>query len=353
MQARQARTLGRAGISALLLAGWCLGMGAGLAAQAVPQPPLPPDESATSAVSPLPLPRADIPDKMDPDLAPPAVPDNYQIGRTDLLDIFVYQMPELTSQIRVNSEGYIELPFLRRPLAAAGETPLQLRAAVTHELVAEGLAREPLVRVVVRQVESRPIVVTGAVKYPMVIQAARPMSLMEVLTRAGGLQNSAGTTVLVSEGTGAQEVTREYSVEQLLQSSGPSEDPLLVGSETVRVIPARLVYAVGALQKPGAFPIEAGEPITVLKALALSGGFSAASPADKKHAEIIRTDAQHGRQEIAVNLDRILKHKNPDVTLAAGDILYVPENGARKVLATALADAGSAATIALGYRVKF
>ena len=316
-------------------------------------PQLPPGQVAPETLTPLPLPAGEIPEKMEPDLAPPAVPDNYLIGRNDLLSIFVYQMPELTSQIRVNSEGYIELPFLRRPLPASGQTPMQMRAVVARELVAEGLARNPVVRVLVRQVESRPIVVAGAVRYPEVIQAARPMRLLEVLSRAGGLENTAGTSVLLTTPTPSGPVTRELGVQQLLQDPVASDDPLLIGGETVRVIPARLVYAVGALQKPGAFPIVANEPITVLKAVALAQGFSTTSPANKGHSEIIRTGASGVRQELPVNLDKILKHKAPDQVLEAGDVLYVPEDGAHKVITTALGDLGAAATIFVGYRVHF
>lgn len=307
----------------------------------------PPQQSRAATLDPLTLPEAQTPRQMSPDLTPPAVPDNYLIGREDLLSIFVYQMPELTAQARVNSEGYIELPFLRRPMPASGETPLQLRSVLARELVSEGLARDPVVRVVVRQVESRPVVVAGAVRYPEVIQAARPMRLIEVLSRAGGLQNSAGTTVLVTTGSGAERVTREYSVRALLQSG--SGGPLLIGGETVRVIPARLVYVVGALQKPGAFPIQPGESITVLKALALAEGFSDKKPPNKSHAEIIRSEPNGAREELPVNLNEILKHKKPDLPLQADDIFYVPEDGKATIVTQAVADASQALVVFIGY----
>ncbi|HZT73263.1 MAG TPA: polysaccharide biosynthesis/export family protein [Terriglobales bacterium] len=316
-------------------------------------PSRPPAPTATESLTPLPLPAGDVPETMSPDLTPPAVPDNYLIGRNDLLAIFVYQMPELTSQVRVNSDGYIELPFLRRPLPASGVTPLALRGVVAKELVAEGLARDPVVRVMVRQVESRPIVVAGAVRYPEVIQAARPMRLLEVLSRAGGLENSAGTTVMLTTPSPSGSVTQEFSIQRLLDDPAPGDDPLLVGGETVRVIPARLVYAVGAFEKPGAFPVVATEPMTVLRVIALAQGFSTSAPASKGHAEIIRTAPDGSRQELPVNIDKILKHKAPDQALVAGDVLYVPEDGAHKVMTAALGDLSAAATLIVGYRVKF
>ncbi|MGH9525725.1 MAG: polysaccharide biosynthesis/export family protein [Terriglobales bacterium] len=299
--------------------------------------------------TPLPLPRAEMPTRMSPDLLTPAAPDNYVIGRDDLLSVFVYQMPELSAQVRVNSDGYIALPYMQKQLPASGHTAPQVRAEVQQELAAEGLARRPIARVIVSQVESRPIVVAGAVRYPEVIQAARPMRLLEVLSRAGGMGGKAGTTVLVSEQTPDGLVTQTYDVTRLLQDANPGDDPELVGGETVRVVPARLVYAVGALKKPGAFPIQPGEPITVLKALALSQGFSSTMPANEGHAEIIRTELDGQRVEIPVNLDKVLKHQRPDRVLEAGDILYVPENGRQKLLAQAAQDAAQALMVFVGY----
>ncbi len=303
----------------------------------------------SGASSPLPLPRAEAPTAMSPDMMVPAAPDNYVIGRDDLLSIYVYQMPELTAQVRVNADGYVAVPYLQKELAASGHTAPQVRAELQRALEVEGLARNPIARVIVTQVESRPIVVAGAVRYPEVIQAARPMRLLEVLSRAGGLGVGSGTTVLVSENTPDGAVTQSYDVTRLLQDPNPGDDPELIGGETIRVVPARLVYAVGALQKPGAFPIEAGEPITVLKALALAQGFSRTTPANRGGAEIIRTERDGQRVEIPVNLGKILRHKRPDRVLEAGDILYVPEDGKRKILLQAVGDATQALMIFVGY----
>jgi polysaccharide export outer membrane protein len=302
-----------------------------------------------TTINPLRLPRAETPTAMSPDMIVPAAPDNYVIGRDDLLSIFVYQMPELTAQVRVNADGYVAVPYLQKELAASGHTAPQVRAELQRELEVEGLARNPIARVIVAQVESRPIVVAGAVRYPEVIQAARPMRLLEVLSRAGGLGGNSGTTVLVSENTPDGVVTQTYDVTRLLQDPNPGDDPELIGGETIRVVPARLVYAVGALQKPGAFPIEAGEPITVLKALALAQGFSRTTPANKGGAEIIRTERNGQRVEIPVNLGKILQHKRPDRVLEAGDILYVPEDGKRKLLGEAVGDAAQALMVFVGY----
>ena len=115
-----------------------------------------------------------------------------QIGSDDLLGVFVYQMPEMTGQVRVDLTEAVRLPMLKKTIPAAGLTASALAQRVAQELVAEGMARNPQVRVVVRQVMSRPIVVMGAVRYPSVLRAARPMRLAEVLARTGGLGTRLG-----------------------------------------------------------------------------------------------------------------------------------------------------------------
>lgn len=305
---------------------------------------------STPDQTPLPLPTAQIPDKMQADLTPPAVSDSYQIGKDDLLSIFVFQMPELTSQVRVNDRGMIRIPVLNQSITAAGKTTPELAQEIAEDLVQAQIARAPQVRVMVRQVMSRPIVVAGAVKNPIVIQASRPMRLLEVLARAGGLQSMAGTSILLTQTLpDGSPIIRTVDLNRVMNSQDPASNPVLHGGDEVRVVDAKFVYATGALQRPGAFPIKSGEPLTVLKTLALSEGFSALTPADKKHSEIIRSSKDGRFQEIPVDLDKILQHKSADQILEAGDILYVPENGRKKVLTTVLQDVGQAVVIAVGY----
>lgn len=303
------------------------------------------DSQQTVVNSPIPNTDAGLSGAPAPNQAIPAVPGNYLIGPTDLLEVYVYQMPDLTRQVRVASDGTIRLPMVAAPISAAGKTAFQVGADVAKILQNDGLANNPLVQVTVRQVMSRPVVVAGAVKTPIVLQAARPMSLLEVIARAGGISNNGGATAVVTSGTQAT----SYDLNQLMSSSHDSGGPLLTGGETVRVLPAKFIYAVGALQKPGAFPIQVGDAPTVLHVLALAQGFSTTSPAERKTSYIIRTQPNGSRTELSLNLEAILDHKAPDQLLHPGDILYVPENGKRKILTSVLADVGQAAVIAVGY----
>jgi polysaccharide export outer membrane protein len=297
--------------------------------------------------SPLPDPTVTVPTAMDPDLAEPAVPDSYRIGNGDLLSVFVYQMPDLTRQVRVSSNGKIALPLLRRPLRVTGLTAPALGAAVRADLLRNGLATDPIVQVIVRQVESRPIVVAGAVRFPGVLQATRPMTLLEVLSRAGGLGADAGTRVLLTEKTPDGEITHAFSVSQIEEAVDPGSDPVLNGGETVRVLPAEMAYAVGAFKKPGGFPVRGEQPLTVLKVVALAQGIK--SPAAKGDAEILHQQADGSVQTVRINLDRILKNKAPDLPMRAGDILFLPESTRGKWFDASGNVLVQASAIAIGY----
>ncbi len=302
----------------------------------------------TGDVAALPPPTSPLNDERNLDLSLPAVPQDYRIGADDLLSVSVLRMADLSREVRVADDGTIQLPLLHTPIAASGRTTTELAQAIAVALARQRLAVAPTVQVVVRQVLSRPIVVAGAVKNPMVLQAARPMRLLEVLARAGGLGTGAGTTVLLTQPTASGPVTRSINIASLTESTDAAQDPVLDGGETIRVLPARRIFVVGALTKPGAFPVQASQPITVLQALALAEGFNANGSANKKHSFIIRT-TDGKREQIPVNIEAMLKHESPDPVLEAGDVLFVPENGKHAAFVQAMGIAAQIVVLGVGY----
>ncbi|MHB8735601.1 MAG: polysaccharide biosynthesis/export family protein [Terriglobales bacterium] len=332
--------------AALLLCGLMAGFAPRAAAQG--DNAAPPPDPGGEYVAPLADPSVTPLGAGQWDTVSPVTSDSYRIGVNDLLSVFVFQMPEMNREVRVSSNGQIQLPFVHHSFTAAGETPAGLARQIENALTVEGLALHPQARVAIRQILSKPIIVSGAVRLPVTIQAAHPISLLEALTRAGGFSPNqpAGDAVLISHPDGKEPI--RVDLQRLLLQLDARDNVMLTGGELVQVLPARLVYAVGALGKPGAFPLQTGEPITVLRAIALAEGVK--EPADKRHAEVIHTLPDGTRQETTVDIDRILRRKSADVTLAAGDIFYLPENGRRKALNAILGDVGQAAVLTIGYR---
>jgi len=261
-----------------------------------------------------------------------------RIGPNDLLAVSVYDATELTRTVRVGADGFMRLPMLKQRIKAEGLMPGELEKAIASALVAEGLIVDPFVTVNIAEYNSRPISVAGAVRQPITFQAAGPVSLLEAITRAGGLAPEAGPEILVSRAQSSADGTvtslvQRILVKGLIDAADPALNVALIGGEEIRVPEVGRVYVIGNVKKPGAFPVQDGVESTVLKMLALSEGLM---PYASKDAYIYRREANGGKNEIQIPLNKIMERKAPDASLLANDILYVPDNKGRRMTLGAL-----------------
>jgi polysaccharide biosynthesis/export protein len=126
------------------------------------------------------------------------LPHDYVIGNGDLLSIEVFDVKELSRDARVSQTGTIAIPLVPVRLRVAGLTEIQAQQKIAEVLEADGLVTHADVSVTVKEKKSKPITVVGAVGHPMVYQADRPVTLLEVLAEAGGVANDAGDTVIIT-----------------------------------------------------------------------------------------------------------------------------------------------------------
>ena len=159
------------------------------------------------------------------------------------------------------------------------------------------------------------------------------MSLLEAITRAQGLSDNAGAEILVSNSqpgpNGASTtLTRRINARTLINEADPAVNIKLSGGEEIRVPEVAKIYVVGNVKKPGAYPVQDGAETTVLQLLALSEGLERFS---NNNAFIYRREANGTKNEIPVQLDKIMARKSPDVALVGNDILYVPDNRGKRI----------------------
>jgi polysaccharide export outer membrane protein len=261
-----------------------------------------------------------------------------RIGANDLVSVSVYDAPELTRTVRVGADGAMRLPMLKQRIKAEGLMPGDLETAIASALVAEGLIVDPIVTITIAEYNSRPISVAGAVKQPITFQASGPVTLLEAITKAGGLAPEAGPEILVSHAQSGPDGTvtalvQRILVKGLIDAADPGLNLTLIGGEEIRVPEVGKVYVIGNVKKPGAFAVQDGVESTVLKMLALSEGLM---PYASKDAYIYRREANGGKNEIVVPLNKIMERKAPDAALLANDILYVPDNKSRRTTLGAL-----------------
>jgi polysaccharide export outer membrane protein len=126
------------------------------------------------------------------------VPHEYIIGSGDMLTVDVFDVKELSRDVRVSQTGTIGIPLVPVRLHVAGLTEIQAEQKIAEVLEANGLVSHAEVSVTVRERKSKPITVVGAVAHPLVYQADRQVTLLEVLAEAGGLATDAGDEVIVT-----------------------------------------------------------------------------------------------------------------------------------------------------------
>jgi polysaccharide export outer membrane protein len=256
-----------------------------------------------------------------------------KIGPRDLIAIQVYDSPELTRSVRIGSDGFFRLPMLKQKVRAEGLMPSDLEISVAIALEEEGILVEPFVTITVAEYSSRPISVAGAVKQPLTFQASSPVTLLEALTRAGGLSSENGPEILISKsqpGPDGEQTSliQRVSVKALIDAADPDANILLTGGEEIRVPEAGKVFVVGNVKRPGAFAVQDGAETSVLRMLAVAEGLA---PFAGKQAFIYRREGNGSKNEIPIELSKIMDRKAPDTPLLPNDVLYVPDNRGKRL----------------------
>src|SRR5258706_6886092 len=218
------------------------------------------------------------------------MPHDYVIGNGDLLDLEVFDVKELSREVRVSQTGSIGIPLVPVRLHVAGLTEVQAEQKISEVLEANGLVSHAEVSLSVKERKSKPITVVGAVSHAMVYQADRPVTLLEVLAEAGGLANDAGDTVIVNR---------------------PAQDTLSDSTEPPAISPEDHPAAVISNGSTHSGPAQ--QP--ALSATAASNAAADPPPIDPPHLN----------KTMTINLNELLESGNApnNVILHAGDIVTV------------------------------
>lgn len=252
----------------------------------------------------------------------PALP----IAAGDLLDVQVFDTPELSGKLRVDNHGEVTLP-VGGTLRVEHQTAEQAATAVEARLRQQDILKDPHVNVFVLEYATQGVTVLGEVKNPGIYPLLGPHTLFDLISAAGGATPTAGKAVSI---THRVDPTHHEMVEM-------SNDPALAAKanlpikpgDTIVVSKAGVVYVVGDVAKPGGFLIENNDRLTVLQALALAQGTNRTAKLNKSRL-IRKTGA--ARQESKLELKKILADKAPDPKLQDGDIIFVPSSEGKNML---------------------
>ena len=263
-----------------------------------------------------------------------AVP-GYLLGPEDQLEIWVLGLEEISAKsFRIDPAGYLDLPFIGR-VRAGGLTVEELQATLRARLDRD--FKNPSVSIRITEFGSQPVSVLGAVNNPGVHQLRGRRNLLEVVSLSGGFRKDAGRIVKISRasewgGISLQSArsdpsgrffVAEVKLKDLLAATNPPENILIRPHDVITVPSAEMIYVIGAVRKAGAFVLNEQETPSVLQALSMAEGLGS-TPAPQRSKVLRQAAGSSQRDEIPIDLNRIIEGKAPDLLLQANDILFVP-----------------------------
>jgi len=266
----------------------------------------------------------------------------YRIGSGDQLTIQVFNRTQLSREERVDMRGMIRMPLIEKDIQAACRTENELAEEIARLYRERDLLKNPTVYVAVKDFQSQPVAVLGAVNSPGKFLLQRRVRLLElVVFHAGGPSAAAGRKVQIvstvpnalcedaagelGKGTEAKADASftTYNLTDLLAGK-ESANPYVRQGDIINLPAAKDAYVIGNVARPSAIPI--AEPITLGRALAMVGGPLAYTNKDK--IRIIReSPGSTATTEILIDLKDVDKSKGQDFLLQAGDIVEVSIKG--------------------------
>ena len=235
----------------------------------------------------------------------------YVLGPGDVLQIKVWDNEDLEREVIISPEGYFTFPLIGK-VVANGLSVSQLEDEITERL-AQGYLVNPQVTVSVKEYKSKKIYVYGEVKKPGSYPVTGDITLIEVITLAGGFTEAVGDKAVVTRPSGEKgKFDRiEVDLRKLMRGDG-SCNIMLRDEDVVFFTKSEAYFFVnGQVKAPGGYPYPNNEKITVLKAISIAGGFT--NIASTKKMQLIR---EGEKEPLEVG---------PGYTIKPGDIVMVRE----------------------------
>ncbi|HAD05075.1 MAG: periplasmic polysaccharide biosynthesis/export protein [Desulfuromonadales bacterium GWD2_61_12] len=243
-----------------------------------------------------------------------AEPGNYLIGAGDVLKIAVYDHPDLSTTVRVNNDGSINFPLIGTVHVAGGS--VAKASTMLGAALADGYIVNPQVSVFIEEFRSRKAIIMGQVKNPGLYELSGPSTLLELISKAGGLSANAGESVSIKRRASAksgEEQLLTLNLKDLTENGDASLNVSVLDGDSVFVAETGTLYVTGQVNRPNAYRI--GQKTSIIKAVTMAGGFT--ELAAKGRVKIIRK----------VNgTDQVLENVPLHTAVLPEDVIVVPES---------------------------
>ncbi|MEJ2697010.1 MAG: SLBB domain-containing protein [Candidatus Sulfobium sp.] len=244
----------------------------------------------------------------------PVAAQDYIVGEGDVLQITVYDHPDLTTTVRVSGEGTVIFPLIGH-VKISGLTVSEVSRKIAG-LLSDGYIVLPQVTVFIKEFRSQKATIMGQVKNPGLYELKGYTTFLEVLSKAGDLTKDAGDKAIVKRkpgSAGKKEKIITIDLKRLIEMGDTSQDIPIVDGDSIYIPKAGVFYVTGEVRKPDAYKFEEGT--TVLKAITMAGGFT--DKASTGRVKVIRNE--NGK-------DDVIEDVKMDQTVLPDDVIVVPES---------------------------
>lgn len=205
-------------------------------AQQIPPTPAPVAPAPSSGAQTPPAVKAVPPPGAQPQTVPTTgiePPPGYAIGPRDVLSVIFWREKDMSADVSVRPDGMISLPLINE-VKAEGLTPDKLRDVVT-QLAARYVA-DPTVSIVVREIHSRQVYITGEINRPGAYSLMMPTTVLQLISLAGGLREFAKTKdIVILRTEGGKQSAIEFNYKDIKNGKKLSQNILLRPGDTVIV----------------------------------------------------------------------------------------------------------------------
>lgn len=243
----------------------------------------------------------------------PAAAEDYLVGEGDVLKITVYDHKDMDATVRVSGMGTVSVALLGQ-VEVGGMSVSQIAARLS-ELWADGYIVDPQVAVFVEEFRSKKVIILGQLNKPGLYELRGQTTLLELISKAGGLTEDAGDQAIVKRRKKDGERDENVIVidmKRLIQAGDTTLNLAVMDGDSIYINKAGVFYVTGEVKKPDAYKYE---ETTVIKAVTKAGGFT--DKAAVKNVKIIRkTD----------DLEEVFDKVALDTAVLPGDVIVVPES---------------------------
>jgi len=236
---------------------------------------------------------------------------DYQIGSGDVLSVTVYDHDELKTKARVSENGSIEFPLIGSVQVGGFRT--SAAAQKIGELLADGYIKNPQVQIYIEEFKSKKVIVLGQVNKPGLVELSGPATLLELISKAGGLSKEAGETVTIKRTVNGKEEMIAVDLKKLIESGDSKDNIPILSGDSVSVAKASVCYITGEVKKPGSYPCD--RETTVLKMISLAGSFTG-----------IASESGIRINRIVDGKKQVLEKVSLDTPVRPDDVIEIPES---------------------------